>query len=200
MKILIFFLFLIVSSTAIMAQTEKGNFEFSGGAGLQFISNNLKYVYNGSTDGKMTIGSLSILPSFGYFVIDNLAIGLAGNITISTNKDESGDKTVSTSTLICPTAIYYFTMDGKIRPIAQIGVGLASQSQKYVPKTGSNNKSSARGMAFNIGGGISYFIKENISINLGLSYTLATLKDSDDNNSKLKEGNLGSNVGFSLFF
>jgi outer membrane protein len=199
-KLLFLLLIVLVSSSTIFSQTKKGNFELSGGTGLQFISSNLKFISDGTTTDKTTMSSLSFLPSFGYFIIDNLAIGLAGNITTNTQKYEDGDKDVSTSTLIFPAALYYFPIAGKIRPIAQIGVGLASQTQKYVPKTGSNEKNSASGIAFNFGGGISYFMKENISINLGLSYTLANLTDSDDNTSKLKEGNFGSNIGFSIFF
>jgi outer membrane protein len=199
MKKLVLFV-LIASSSTLFAQTKQGNFVLSGGAGLQFTSNNLKYVYNGTTNEEYKVSSFTFLPSFGYFVIDNLAIALAGNITSSTTKYENGDKDVSTSIMLIPTGLYYFQMDGKIRPILQVGVGLVSQAQKSIPKTGSNDKSSGSGIAFSFGGGISYFMKENISINLGLSYTKATLTDSDDNKSKLKEGNFGSNIGFSIFF
>ncbi len=56
------------------------------------------------------------------------------------------------------------------------------------------------GLAFNLGGGIAWFLKENISVDAGLTYTLATLKDSDDSKSKTKEGNFGVNAGFSFYF
>ena len=196
MKKSILLLLLIVSSFTIFAQTEKGNIELSGGAGFQFISSHLKYVNDGVTTGEATTNSFSFLPSIGYFVIDNLAIGLAGNFTSSSTKEEGdADKSISTSILIIPTAIYYVPMDGKIRPIIQIGAGLTSMSQKY-----GSEKSSASGLAINFGAGIASFIKDNISINFGLSYTLATLTDKDDNKSKLKEGNFGTNIGFSIYF
>jgi len=160
----------------------------------------VKYVYDGETDGKGTISSFSFVPSFAYFVIDNLALGLTSTITSTTNKSESGDKDISTSIMFIPTAIYYFPMEGKIRPFAQVGVGLSSQSSKYVPKSGNDEKTSASGLATNFGGGFAYFIKENISLNLGLSYTLVTLTDGDDNKSKMKEGNFGTNLGLAIYF
>ena len=189
-------LLLIVSSGTIFAQTKQGNILLSGGAGLQFISSSLKVVYDGVTQGKVKLGSFSLMPSFGYFVIDNLAIGLAGNITISSSKFESEPKDVSTTIMLIPSAIYYIPSSGKVRPLVQVGVGLASQTEKSSGET----NSAATGLAFNFGAGASYFIKENIAVNLGLSYTLASLKDSDDNKFKYKEGNFGANIGFSIFF
>jgi len=59
--------------------------------------------------------------------------------------------------------MYFFTLDGKIRPIAQIGVGYSSIINKYIPKTGDNDKESYGGLAVNFGGGIAYFLWENIS-------------------------------------
>ena len=191
---------LVVSSGVLFGQTKKGNFVLSGGTGLQFTSSNVKYVYDGESQGKSTISSFSIIPSFAYFIIDDLAIGLTSTFSTSTDKSEDGDKDISTTTMIIPTAIYYFPMEGKIRPIAQVGVGFSSQTSKYVPKSGSDDKSSASGLAFNFGGGFAYFIKENVSLNFGLSYTMVTLTDGDDTKGKMKEGNFGSNLGLSIYF
>lgn len=185
--------------SAIFGQTTQGNFVLSGGAGLQFINSSMKAVYDGTTEEKYSINSFTFVPSFGYFVIDNLAIGLSGTISNSTQKDEDGNKNSTNSFLIVPTALYYFPMEGQIRPIAQIGIGYTSLIYKYKPKTGDDDKESFSGAAFNFGGGISYFIRENISFNFGLSYTIATLKSGDDDKYKIKQGNFGSNVGISIF-
>jgi len=200
MKKIILLLIVLMPGITIFGQTTKGNFVLSGGIGLQFIGSNVKEVYDGTTEDEYTINSFSILPSFGYFVMDNLAIGLSGNISSSTTKYEGGDKEKTNSTLILPTALYYFPMDGKLRPLVQIGVGYTSFTNKYIPKTGDDEKSSYGGLAVNFGGGISYFLAENISLNFGLSYTKATLTDSDDDKSKVKQGNFGSNIGVSVFF
>jgi len=192
----LFLLILIVSNTTIYSQTEKGKIVISGGTGVQFISSNLKYLYEGVTEEKLKTNSFTLLPSVGYFIIDNLAIGLAGNITSTSNKYDDGDKAVSTSILLFPVAIYYIPVDGDIKPIVQVGAGIASMTQKYTDE----DKNSAFGFGFNFGAGIAYFVKENIALNIGLSYTLASLKDVDDENGKIKEGNLGANLGFSIFF
>ena len=187
-------------ATESYAQTKKGNILLAGGTGLQFISSNVKYVYDGETEDESNTSQFSIVPSFAYFVQDNLAIGLTSTINISTYKYDSGSKSISNSTMLIPTVIYYFPMEGKIRPIAQVGVGLSSQTEKYIPKTGNDEKESYSGLAINIGGGFSYFIKENISLNFGLSYTKVTLTDGDDDKYKIKQGNFGSNIGIAVYF
>ena len=187
-------------ATASFAQTKKGNFVLSGGTGLQFTSSNSKYSYDRETGSENKSSSFSVTPSAAYFIIDNLAIGLTGTISSTTNKQVDGDKYVSNSAMILPTVLYYFPVEGKIRPIIQVAAGLYSLNTKYIPQSGSNDKSSASGLALNFGGGIAYFIKENISINFGLSYTSVSLKDSDNSKSKIKQGNFGSNIGLSIYF
>jgi len=192
--------FVFTTATESFAQTTKGSFVLSGGTGLQFTSSKVKSVYDGETQGEGTISTFSFVPTFGYFVIDNLAVGLTSTITSSTQKEEGGDKYVTSSTMILPTALYYFPMEGKLRPIVQVGIGFTSQADKYVPKSGSDDKTTSSGLAINFGGGVSYFIRENISLNFGLSYTKVTLTDGDDDKSKMKQGNFGSNIGLAIYF
>jgi len=192
MKRLLSLLLLIVFSSTIYAQTEKNKVMVSGGTGLQFLSSKLKPMEDGVTQYELTTNSISILPSIGYFIIDNLSVGLAANITSTSTKYDDYDPDVLTSIFIIPTAVYFVPMDGEIRPLGQFGVGLASISEK--------EGDSAMGFALNIGGGVAYFIKENISVNGGLSYTMARLNDSDNENVKVKQGNFGANLSLSLFF
>ncbi|MBG0858021.1 MAG: hypothetical protein IQL11_00855, partial [Bacteroidales bacterium] len=65
----LFLLILIVSNTTIYSQTEKGKIVISGGTGVQFISSNLKYLYEGVTEEKLKTNSFTLLPSVGYFII-----------------------------------------------------------------------------------------------------------------------------------
>jgi len=159
----------LLSSGTIFAQTNKGNFVLSGGTSLQFISGTEKYTSVGEMEDETKTTSLTFVPSFAYFVIDNLAIGLNGNIMTSTEKYDSGSKNVVNTIMIIPSALYYFPMEGKIRPLIQIGAGWASMSDKYIPKTGASDKNSGHGLVLNFGGGIAYFINENVSCNFGLS-------------------------------
>jgi opacity protein-like surface antigen len=70
---------------------------------------------------------------------------------------------------------------------------------KWIPKTGSNDKTSYGGLTINGGAGVSYFVKENISINAGLSYTNGKLKNKDDDNEEQRSSMFGGSIGISIF-
>ena len=187
----------LVSSNVILAQTEQGKYVLSGATGLQFISSNIEYEYDGQSLGDVTQTSFSVMPTIGYFVIDNLAIGLSATYTSTTQKDH-GDKYTMSSAMILPSALYYFPVSGNLRPLVQAGAGFMSTVSK-----GNNNYDSYNqkisGLAINFGGGASYFINENVSLNFGLSYTMANLKNSDDSDFVQNQGNFAGNVGLSVF-
>lgn len=186
-----------VFTNVILAQTEQGKFVLSGATGLQFISSNVEYEYDGQSQGDVTQSSFSIMPSIGYFVMDNLAVGLSANFSSTTLKDE-GDKYTVSSTMLLPTAIYYFPVEGQFKPLLQVGAGLMSTKEKY-SYDGGSDEDKMSGLALNFGGGAAYFINDYVSLNFGLSYTMANLKDSDDSDWVQKQGNFAANIGFSVF-
>jgi Opacity protein and related surface antigens len=192
------FVVLVVSMNSY-GQTSKGNYIVSGSTGLQFLSSNTKNVYDGETQNEFDTKTFSFNPSAGYFIVDNLAIGLSFNITSNKSELDDNNYNKSTSTLIAPTAMYYFPVDGKIRPFAQLGLGLQSVTNK-VKMSYSENKQTLNGFAVNVGGGVSYFVSNHVAVELCLSYTKSNLKDTDNEKLKLKQGTFGSNIGISLFF
>jgi len=191
----------LVSANVILAQTEQGKYVVSGATGLQFISSNIEYEYDGESQGDLTQTSFSFMPSVGYFVIDNLAIGLAANFTSTTQKDQ-GSKYTNKSTMILPSALYYFPVAGNLKPLVQVGAGIMSTVSEgdFSGQYFESYKQEASGLALNFGGGAAYFINENVSLNFGLSYTMANLKHGDDSDFVQKQGNFAGNVGLSVYF
>jgi len=187
----------LVSTNVILAQTEQGKFVLSGATGLQFLSSNIEVEYDGQSSGDMTQNSFTIIPSIGYFVMDNLAVGMTANFSSTTQKNE-GYKTKTTSTMILPTVLYYFPVAGNLKPLVQVGAGLMSFSKEN--KNSENSyKDKFSGLALNFGGGASYFINDYVSLNFGVSYTMANLEYSNDSDYVQKQGNFASNIGLSIF-
>lgn len=179
--------------------TEQGNFVLSGAAGLQFISSNIEIEYDGESLGDYTVNTFSFMPSFGYFVMDNFAVGLSANFSTMTEKDD-GNKYIVKSTMIIPSALYYFPVAGDVKPLVQVGAGyMSSTFEENYDGPGEVYKDKSSGLVINIGGGVSYFANDFVSINFGLSYTMANLKDSEDSESVTKQGNFGANIGLSVF-
>jgi outer membrane protein len=211
----IFLLVALLFSAIITAQTEKGTFAISGKTGLGFSSTTLKHENSGNTiDGPKT-SSFNISPSFGYFIIDNLSLGLDFNYTTLTTKQkavflDSGsiggftivDEKITQNTLtIVPTATYFFAK-GKTRPYINAGIGFGSieQKKKYSgPSTDddmSYNPSSNNGLVWGAGAGLAYFVSKTVSFDLGLDYSEFSFKEND---VKTKSGAFGANIGISVF-
>lgn len=196
----------------ISAQTEKGSFIISGKTGLDFTSNTVKYKSDGQTiDGPKT-SSFNISPGIGYFVTNNLAIGLALDYksTITKQQIEIYDpnstggyltaKTKETLTTfsIIPNLNYFFSK-GKTRPYLGTGIGLANTKYKNdydSENTFSNSTSNNTGLVWTANGGLLFLITPNIGLDLGLGYANYSFKD---NGVKTSSSAFGANAGISVF-
>jgi outer membrane protein len=95
------FLFLLLSAlviSSVSAQTSHGNMMVGGALSFSTTS------YQGNSD--LGNSSTTFSPGFGYFVIDNLAVGANIGFSGSTN-DTGGTKTERTSFSFGPFARYY---------------------------------------------------------------------------------------------
>ena len=198
MKKFLLFALLLICFTGL-SQTTKGRFIVSGAAGFQINAGTINYEFDGDEFSETKQTTIQFTPSFGYFVIDNLAVGLSGSITSTTQK-EGDNKLTSTSLAIAPTAMYFFPVDGKIKPFVQVAVGISSNTSKYVSDIGPDEKDSYSGLLLSGGGGVAFFINDNVSFNGGLSYNRSSMKNSDDDDYKIKQGILSGIIGISVYF
>jgi len=178
--------------------TKKGNIFVAGSAGFAASFIRIKPVYSGTTGSTEKQNSISFTPSVDFFIMDNLAVGLSTNIAYASSPGSSGtDK--ATQIMLVPTMLYFVEVGGKAKPFFQLGLGYASMTTKYTPTYGSEEKITYSGPCMNAGAGVAFFVRNNISINFGLSYTKTVLTDSDDSKYQEKEGNIGSNLGISIY-
>jgi len=197
MKKQLFTIMLVLVVFAINAQTEKGKWMVSGATGLQFASVTITPEYEGHSGDKQKTSNFSLTGNLNYFVMDNLAIGLGLGFTSSTEKDD-GDKYTISSTMFMPNAVYFFPVDGNIKPFAQLGAGYSSMSNKY-SGNGYSDEDKYAGLIYNIGGGVAFFMGDNVSFNFGLAYTGGSLENDVDSNFKYKQSNIAANIGISVF-
>lgn len=212
-------LFLTVSLAffgIISAQTQKGSFIISGKTGLDFTSTTVKYKMDGqTTDGPKT-NTFNISPSVGYFIVNNLAIGLAFDYKSTTTKQQieifdpnttggyTTENTKETQTIlsIVPNTTYFFSK-GKTRPYLGAGLGLANAKYKsnYTSDSSSGNQLSYSennnsGFVWTANGGLLFLIAPTISIDLGLGYANYSFKD---NGIKTNSSAFGATAGISVF-
>jgi outer membrane protein W len=207
MKKLFLLLVVFSLSIAISAQTKKGNMFLSGGTSLTLnFLNSSKPVNNGISGEATKWNSISFRPSFGYFVANNLSVGLVGYLYYGVTKYDDY-KNSSNTILLAPTISFFWPFNplgGKLRVYSRFGVGINIQTDKdtspnYLGQLVKSTTSES-GPSIDAGSGFSYFVKENISLNMDGGATFNYLKDKDDSKSKTREQKYFYNIGISVFF
>ena len=186
----------VVLSGALSAQMTKGSWVVGGSTNLNFSNTSSKLKYDGVSMDGPKISTLNFSPSFGYFVMDKLAIGLdVGFVSITAKLDDYKDTTSVISFM--PTGTYYFKGASNIVPYLGAGVGYASTKEKEVMPGYPDEEYTSDGLAWKAKGGMVYLITPSIGVDLGLSYGSFSSKDDGltDTNSTF-----GLNAGFSFFF
>lgn len=205
MKKLSFLIFLVclLSIQLVDAQFEKGKI-MAGitstlscgdyGTGLMsvgFLSEKYKDDEGESDEIDKGFG-FSLLPRAGYFIMDNLAVGLDLLAGFYSQKYSDGDKYTETTLAIGPFIRYYYPLE-KIHPFVEANVGLGTWKEK------TDDWDEKEGLfAFGAGIGAALPLADNIMIDAILGYGSQSWKD--DNGDKFIYGNLGLRVGFTLLF
>ena len=194
MKKTIFTLFIaVLLSTSALAQLEQGTKIVGGEFGVELNTNKSKFENQTVTNSKST--SISLEPRFGYFVIDNLAVG--GELSLSTfsSKSESSDnKITGTSFAIGPFVRYYFPP--KIFLEGQYAFGVSNTKYDWLDE---NQKSALS--AWSLGAGYAAFLNENIAIEPMIGYQSVAEKDKTEGEPEVKNINSGLfiRVGFQIY-
>lgn len=200
----ILFLFLCSSTSA---QTQKGNFVLSGKTDLNFLFSNVTTGTDSVQTGKTTGNQYGLTAGAGYFVVNNLALGIFGTYSYSyskigaSNYQPSNTQNITQSFTILPQLQYYLPVEGKLKPFTAIGVGYMWLQERDSRVTENYNKVySLSGPAFTGGIGVSYFITNSVALDLGFQYSYNRLKDELIDNQIMKEKQFAGRLGVSVFF
>lgn len=159
----------IISASAF-SQTQKGNWLVGGSAGFSSQS---------QSGSSTTTTELSITPTAGYFISNNLAVGASLNF----GSQKSGSTTVSTFG-IGPMVRYYFAELGKNAKI----YGQGEFAYASVSSGGTTNT----GTGWALQAGPAFFLNKNVAIETTLRY--GSVKPQNANNVNT----FGVNVGFQI--
>ena len=178
------------------AQTEKGNFMIGGNVELN----------SGKSDGapKSNI-DFSVIPSVGYFVTDNLAIGtgigyqVSKDYTYNSVTPALGFSTKQQAFVVSPFARYYKGINDQFKFFGQLSVPMSFGNTKVGTVDGDNytkvSKDNNVGVA--LSPGFAFFPSKKFGIEFsvnGISYNDYSRKDGNDNdNGGSKNFNIGAN-------
>lgn len=191
---------LAVFSIKSLAQTEQGKTIISGQSSLSFLFAKQKSKSdNGENEGP-TQSELKFSPQIGYFVFDNLALGIAVPVEFSSLKFEDSYSQKSTLIAVAPFITYYFG-NSNVKPFLQAAAGIGtSNSQEEYSGNEYENKYSV--FLWNVSGGLAVFINEYVSFDFGVNYNSTSLKNKEDNSQNVRSitSGIGVNLGFSILF
>ena len=193
------FLFIILAAclaTITTAQTEKGTVllgtalelglspasSFGGAPNVAGFS-----IITPKDDKESRTTAINITPKVGYFFADDFLLGV--NLDFASVK-EKGAESATTIIQAGPFVRYYLVLEN-VRPLFQAGAQFGSIN------FGSDDVTNLS----QIGGGLgaAFFLGEQVSVDLVITYESLTAKDKDNKDNKETYNTVGLNVGFSIF-
>ena len=156
---------LIASAVALFglsnAQIAKGTTYVSGVVGYSSVDNN-------NNDNK--VDNFAVVPTVGYFVAPNLAVGLGVGYASTTDKTtfEGGyDKETLSAFVVEPFVRKYWTLGDKLYFFGQLSVPMEFGNEKGEEKVGSttvSDKVKYNSFGVSVKPGLDYFLNKNWTI------------------------------------
>jgi outer membrane protein len=200
MKI-IFYPFLILAlgvGLIANAQTEKGTFLVGARTILNAGVVEHSVVRDNVSSLSERITRFSLIPSAGYFVKNNLALGVELDISLSKTKDYDYDSEDRGSIITFSPFIRKYFGTKKARPYVHASAGVGSFKSNYIASSPEYNSEIATTIfTYSLGTGVGFFLNDNVSIDLELGYGRISSKNDD---FKGIQNAFGLNAGFSFFF
>ena len=200
----ILFLFLFATG---FSQTKKATFVLSGKTDLNFLFSKTTILHDSTATNTLKDNQSGFEIGVGYFVADNFAVAISGAYSYTYEKFEAVNyspattETITTTLAVIPQLIYYFPLEGKLKPSLSIGAGYTWLKERDSRTTVNNNMVySLAGPSFNGAAGVSYFITQSISFDLGLQYSHNKLNDKLNSRIYQTQNGVSGTLGITIFF
>ena len=191
---LILYLFLMLLSVAVTAQTSKGSWLVGGGAGLNF--NNQSADVNGRNIDLNKETTLSLLPGAGYFVSDGLAIGASLDYTTAWFKTADDVVEVTSTRLGFVPFVKYYHPSGVFGQ-ASAGLGTINTNSE---SNGISLENSSNFFSWGLSLGYAIFLNDHVSLEPAVNYaSVASSLDDPANDVTQISRDLQITVGFNIF-
>lgn len=189
------FTILVIAMCATLgayAQYNQGRMLVGGSLGFSAQTQKTKFDGNSQTDGKWT--SFSLEPQFGYFVIDNLAVGASLDLGLSkwNDQDDSDNDYSSTSIEFTPTVRYYLPQN----IFFQGQVGFGTSKDKY--GSGNVDEDKYSNLSWALAVGYAYFLNDNVAVEPMVGYG-STAQKNKDTDVKYVDNGLFLRVGLQVY-
>jgi len=212
-RIIILVITFIFSNTGFLsAQTTKGNFILAEmtridvvGYGAQSSMNLGWTTYTSKNDSgdesdPIKAFSINLIPRVGYFVVNNLALGLNFDIDYARSTRRDSDYIYKSTLFTAGPFIRYYFPTPKILPFAEINYSIGSSGYKWTDEIGDGGGKN-QVQQFGFGMGIGFPLGEKVTFDTLVGYQLYTVKAKDDNEDNARDiiSTLGLKLGLTVF-
>lgn len=196
--------------TSLQAQqTYKGKFIIGGDCSLNFTSLKSITKSDGEEYDNGKTSQLNFSPSVGYFINENLVVGVTLPLSFEWQKDFSYDKESIISLALAPKVRHYFS-SGNIKPFVEASIGIGKAFNHFEGQSWniySNDIDETIKMnlfLYDVGGGVAVFLNQYVALDFRLGYGYMSAKYTEDYNSEnntdtknITKG-LQTHIGFSI--
>ena len=208
MKLITIFaiLFFQILFTACYSQTKKGTFLLAGKTDLNFLFSKTSISMDSVVTSQSKDNQFGFNLGVGYFLADHFAIALSGAYSYTDNKfapvnySPAATETITTTLAVIPQLIYYFPLEGRVKPSLTFGAGYTwLKERSSTVLTNNNLVYSLAGTSFNGAAGISYFITKWVAFDLGFQYSHNRFKDKLNPRVSRKQNIVAATLGVTIF-
>lgn len=179
MKKLLFAAALVAFGFTANAQEEQ---TFGFAEGDVIVEGNLGFNSENDKNTEIETSAFEFNPKVGYFLSDDLAVGV--QLMLDTDKETDGMADTETKTTTFGAGVfarYYFLDLGKrFKTYGEFGVGFDSAKTEVEVPGVDVDDFKTNGIEAGLGLGLNYFVKENIAINFALTDVLSFRSDKAD--------------------
>ena len=169
----------VLGFTSVSAQEEQ-TFGFTEGDVI--VEGNLGFNSENDKNTEIETSAFEFNPKVGYFLSDDLAVGV--QLMLDTDKETDGIADTETKTTTIGAGVfarYYFLELGKrFKTYGEFGVGFDSAKTEVEVPGVDVDDFKTNGIGANLGLGLNYFVNENIAINFALTDVLSYRSDKAD--------------------
>jgi outer membrane protein len=143
-------------------------------------------------------------PSYGYFIISNLAIGASLDFSTASSSYNWGSgprKSKSNSYGVGPFVRYYLPINEKLYGVGSVSYSREWSKDEAWSTTTPQNKNTTKEGYYNlgIGAGIAYFLTPNISLDVMLVYSKDQFKNREADDYTYRTSGIALAAGFNIF-
>lgn len=204
---------ILVSSGLLSAQTTKGKFLIGEFTNVSLTGNGTRTSMNlgwsthktksdsrdddNSDPGKEF--SLNLTPRVGYFVIDNLAVGLDITLAYTHTKGNNGQYVSNTTRFGTGPFLRYYIPTQKLLPFAEANYSIGSDKNVWEYDS-SDGERIIKVQQYGFGIGLGVPLGEKISFDMLIGYQSYIYKEKEDNEDNLRfiVGTIGLKLGITV--